>query len=245
MTFEALRDAVAAGTVDTLAGGGGLITLPVLLSLGLPPQIALGTNKLQSSFGSGSATRHFVKKGAVSLQYYAWGIACTAVGATAGAFSVQLLHADFLNHFIPFLLIAVALYVLFSPRLGRLDRRGRIAPGVFFPLAGLLFGFYDGFFGPGVGSFWVIAMMLGVGFNMQRATAGTKLLNFTSNFVSLVTFAVGGSVYYAAGLVMAAGQVLGGRLGAGLVLKGGTRLIRPIFILVVLVISLKLLFLHS
>jgi uncharacterized membrane protein YfcA len=233
--------ALFAGTMDTMAGGGGLITVPILMSLGWSPQDALGTNKFQASFGSGSATLHFARARAVTLRECAWGVLFTAVGAASGAWAVGHVPADFLSRLIPFLLIAMALYLLFSPRLGYEEHRPRMAPGTFAAVFGLGIGFYDGFFGPGTGSFWVLGFMVLRGFEMRKGTAHTKVMNFTSNIVSLAVFLLMGNVHFLPGLVMAGGQFLGGRLGARLVLARGAKLIRPVFIAVALAIALKLL----
>ena len=233
---------LVAGLVDAIAGGGGLITLPVLLWTGIPPQYALGTNKLQSTFGSGSAMAHFAGAGTITLKESLEGIAFTAVGAAAGALTVQRLDPGFLRGIIPFLLLAIALYTLLTPRLGLEDIHPRLAKLPFYLCCGLAIGFYDGFFGPGTGSFWVIALMLGLGYNMTTATGYTKVMNFTSNIVSLAMFILGGHVYYTAGLVMGVGQLIGARIGAGLVLSRGARFIRPIFITMSLAITAKLLF---
>jgi uncharacterized membrane protein YfcA len=109
-------------------------------------------------------------------------------------------------------------------------------------LFGLLFGFYDGFFGPGVGSFWSIAFVLLMGFNLTKATGYTKAMNFTSNIVSAVVFIIGGKVIYAIGLVMAVGQIFGSIVGARLVVKKGAKLIRPVFITIVILTTIKLLY---
>ena len=143
---------------------------------------------------------------------------------------------------IPFLLVAIALYTLFSPRLGHADVHPRLNPVPFYLLAGLALGFYDGFFGPGTGSFWVMALMLGLGCSMQRATGYTKVMNFTSNIVALALFIVGGQVRYTEGLVMGAGQLIGARIGARLVVTRGAGFIRPVFITMVLAISARLIY---
>jgi hypothetical protein len=233
--------ALFAGTADTIAGGGGLITVPVLMSLGWSPQDALGTNKFQASFGSGSATLHFARAGAVSLRDCGWGILWTGLGAAAGAWAVGQIPAGFLNKLIPFLLIAMALYVLFSPKLGREETPARMGIFGFSLLFGLGIGFYDGFFGPGTGSFWAMAYVFFLGFELRRATAHTKVMNFTSNLLSLAVFLVMGNVHFVPGLVMAGGQFLGGRIGAKLVMTKGAALVRPVFITVVVAIALKLL----
>jgi uncharacterized protein len=231
---------VVAGLIDSIAGGGGLITVPVLLGVGLPPQMALGTNKLQSTFGSASAMAHFVRAGTVKLREGAVGIFWTAIGAVLGAYIVQQIDPGFLKRFIPFLLLGILCYTIFTPKLGAEEVRPRLPRLVFYTLFGLLLGFYDGFLGPGTGSFWVIALMLGLGLEMRTATGYTKLFNFVSNIVSLVLFIAGGHVMFVAGLVMGAGQALGARFGAKLVITRGTSLIRPVFICSVLAVTAKL-----
>jgi uncharacterized protein len=233
---------LGAGFVDSIAGGGGLISLPVLLSLGLPPQDALGTNKLQATFGSGSAAWHYARAGLVRLKECPTGIVFTACGALLGASLVQGLSAGLLRRAIPVLLIAIALYNLFQPQLGAQDREPRMPLGLFSILFGLGLGFYDGLFGPGTGTFWAMAFLFGLGFNLAKATAYTKVMNVTSNLASLALFLAGGHVAVAAGLTMGAGQMLGARLGSGRVVKHGARFVRPVFIAVVLALTLKLLY---
>ncbi len=232
---------LVAGFVDSIAGGGGLITLPVLLSFGLDPRHALGTNKLQATCGSGSAAWHYARAGTVPLRDCLRGFLFSLLGAALGTLAVRQLDPSFLRRAIPVLLISVAVYTLLKPHLGAEDihpRMGRLPFDLFF---GLLIGFYDGFFGPGTGTFWTMAFMLGLGFNMTRATGYAKVMNFASNVSSLALFLPGGGVYYAAGLTMGIGQVLGARIGSRMVIARGTRFIRPIFISVVLALTVKLL----
>lgn len=230
----------AAGLIDSIAGGGGLITVPVLLGLGLPPQAALGTNKLQGSFGSFSAMVHFVQAGTVKLSDAAAGAAWTAAGAILGSYTVQQLDPGFLKKGIPFLLLAILCYTIFTPRLGAEEVHPRLPRGLFYAVAGLALGFYDGFLGPGTGSFWVVALMLGLGFDMRKGTGYTKVFNFVSNIVSLAVFLAGGEVLLLAGLVMGVGQAVGARVGARLVIRKGTRFVRPVFICSVLAVTAKL-----
>ncbi len=232
---------LVAGTVDAVAGGGGLITVPALLNLGLPVPLALGTNKFQSSFGSVSASVHFVRQGTVSLRECRLGIFMTLVGALLGAFAVQQIDADLLRHVVPWLLAAILLYTLLRPKIGTEDHPPKLSGPLFFTAFGLGLGFYDGFFGPGTGSFWAIALVLLLGQNFTRATALTKVMNATSNLASLVIFAAAGLVHVGAGLTMAAGQLIGGRLGAGLVVTRGARFIRPVFLTVVSLTLVRLL----
>jgi hypothetical protein len=231
-----------AGLIDSMAGGGGLITIPVLLGMGMPPQTALGTNKLQGTFGSGSAMLHFARAGSVRLRDCAIGVVWTAFGAAAGAMAVQTLDPSFLRLAIPLLLIAIASVMLFSPRLGMADVRERMGKNVFFLVFGLAIGFYDGFFGPATGTFWAMAFVLCLGFNLTRATAWTKVMNFTSNLVSLLFFLAGGFVSLPEGIVMGLGQFAGARIGSRLVISRGSRFVRPIFIAVVIAVSARLLY---
>lgn len=239
LPFLFLAGAVA-GLIDSIAGGGGLITIPVLLGVGVPPQYALGTNKLQGTFGSASAMAHFVKAGTVRLHDAAAGVFWTAVGAVLGSYTVQQIDPSFLKKIIPFLLLLILCYTVFTPKLGAEEVHPRLSKWLFYAFFGLLLGFYDGFLGPGTGSFWVVAIMLGLGFDMRKATGYTKVFNFVSNVVSLAVFVAGGHVLFWAGLLMGVGQAVGARAGARLVIRKGTRFVRPVFICSVLAVTAKL-----
>lgn len=232
---------LGAGTVDAMAGGGGLITLPVLLSTGMSPVEALATNKLQGSFGTFAASRYFVRRKLVDLREMRGMIVATFVGAVLGTVLVQLLDTQMLARVMPGLLVLIALYFMFSPRISDQDSERRMSAGLFTGLVASSIGFYDGFFGPGTGTFFTIAFVSLAGFSLARATAHTKILNFTSNIASLLFFALGGHIVWLAGMIMAVGQLLGGQLGAKLVVSKGTRLIRPLIVIVTLAMSAKLL----
>lgn len=232
---------LAAGFVDSIAGGGGLITLPVLLSLGLEPKDALGTNKLQASFGSGSASWHYARARAVDPRDCVRGFCCSFVGAALGSMAVQQLARALLERIIPIVLLVVAAYTLLKPRFGAEDVRARMNRRSFDFIFGLGIGFYDGFLGPGTGTFWTMAFMFCLGFNMLRATAYTKVMNFASNLSSLAFFLVTGHVLFLEGIIMGAGQLLGAKIGAGIVITRGTKFIRPVFLAAVFAITLKLL----
>ncbi|MEA3278511.1 MAG: TSUP family transporter [Pseudomonadota bacterium] len=232
--------AVIAGLVDAIAGGGGLITVPALLWAGLPPVEALATNKAQAVFGSFTATANFIHKGALDLRRAAFSVLCTFVGAASGAILVQFLGGELLASLIPGLLIAFALYFMFSPRVSDLDSRHRIGEPVFALTVGTGVGFYDGFFGPGTGTFFAVGFVSLLGYNLRRATAHTKLLNFTSNLAALLFFLAGGYVVWSIALVMAVGQLLGAWVGSHLVLRHGTRVVRPVLVVASLAVSFKL-----
>jgi len=229
-----------AGFVDSVAGGGGLITLPVLLGVGVPVQASLATNKLQAVFGSASASWNYARLGTVSFGECKTGVCCTVLGAAAGTLLVQHLDREFLRRALPVLLAVVALGVLFKPDLGAKDIHPRMAWPWFYLLAGSLLGFYDGFFGPGTGTFWAMAFMLGLGFNLTKATGYTKVMNFASNAASLALFLWAGQVDYRAGLIMGVGQLIGAKIGSGMVVARGVKFIRPIFLAVVIALALKL-----
>lgn len=235
---------LVAGTVDAIAGGGGLITLPTLLGVGLPPPLALGTNKLGSVFGTASATWSFARQGVVDVRECGRGVLFTAIGAVAGAAAVRLLDPALLGRAIPWLLAAIVCYMIFRPTLGETDRHHRMEAPAFYALFGLALGFYDGFFGPGVGSFWTIAFVMLLGHNFLKAAAHTKVMNLTSNAASLAFFAVAGAVVVAPGLALAAGQIIGGRLGAHLAMTRGARFVRPIFLVMAVLTVAKLIWQH-
>lgn len=232
--------AVLGGFVDSIAGGGGIITVPALLAVGLPPHLALGTNKLQAVFGSFTAAMNYRRGGMVRWRNLAGGISCTALGALIGTQAVQTVSAGLLTQVIPLLLVVIFFYMLFRPELGMSPRPHRISPRLFYLIFGLLLGFYDGFFGPGTGSFWAMAFVSGLGFDLKKATAHTKVMNFTSNLTALAFFLLGGNVLLKAGLVMGVGQVAGAFLGSHLVLARGTRFIRGFFLSVVAATLAKL-----
>jgi len=237
--------ALVAGGIDAMAGGGGLLTVPALLWAGLTPVQALATNKAQSVFGSLAATVRFLHGGAIDLRSAALAVACTFAGAAAGAIAVQVLAGDLLAGLVPVLLIAFALYFLCSPRVSDLDSRRRIGHGTFAFTIGTSVGFYDGFFGPGTGTFFAIGYVALLGYNLRRATAHAKLLNFTSNLAALLLFVAGGQVVWALALAMAAGQFIGGWIGAHLVLSHGARLVRPVLVAMSLAVSAHLLWEQS
>jgi uncharacterized protein len=234
--------AALAGLIDAIAGGGGLLALPALLWAGLPPVQALATNKLQGSFGTFAASWNFLRRGEIGLKPLRIPILMTFFGSASGTLAVQQLGSELLGQLVPILLVAFALYFLLSPRVGDTDAQHRIGHGLFGLGVGFGVGFYDGFFGPGTGSFFAVAFVLLLGYNLRRATAGTKVLNFTSNIASLIFFALAGQVVWQVGLPMGVAQMAGAWVGSHLVIRHGTRLVRPVLVVVSLAISLRLLF---
>ncbi len=233
---------IFAGFIDSIAGGGGIITVPVLLSFGIPPHMALGTNKLQSSFGSFTASLNYSRKGLISFSAIKTAILFTAIGSFAGAITIQFLSAEFLNIIIPVFLCIIFVYTIFSPKLGEKTSKPIISKNIFYIAAGLIMGFYDGFFGPGTGSFWVIAIVLLIGLDLKKATAFTKFTNFTSNFTALVFFIIGGKVLFLVGICMGAGQIIGAFAGSRLVILKNTGFVRIFFIIIVGITLVKLVY---
>lgn len=232
---------LVAGFIDSIAGGGGLLTVPALLLAGLTPMQALGTNKLQSVFGSGSASLTFARKGHVDWREMKLPFALSALGSAFGAYLATVISAEFLRTFLPVLLMLIALYFALKPDISDLPGRQILVPAVFTATFVPLIGFYDGILGPGTGSFFMMGYVALAGFGMLRATAHTKLLNFASNIGALVIFVLGGAVIWKIGLAMGLGQFIGARLGAGLAMKNGARLIKPLLVTVCIILSAKLL----
>ncbi|MDF2939918.1 MAG: putative permease [Gammaproteobacteria bacterium] len=224
---------LAAGIVDTIAGGGGLITVPALLAAGLPPASVLATNKLQASFGSGTASVRLMQYSHTPVKEVLLGCLFCLIGATLGTVAVMCLNSEFLQRLMPVLLVIILLYSIFSSRMSAIDQPARLPKWIFMLIFGILLGFYDGFFGPGTGSFWVISIIFFLGYNLQKATIHAKVYNFISNIVALIWFIIGGHVIYSIGLLMASGQFIGAHIGAKLVMKQGATLIKPLFICMV------------
>lgn len=232
--------AFVAGFIDAIAGGGGLLTVPAMLSAGIPPITVLATNKLQGSFGSGTACWNFSRKGMIDWQSY-WPIVLVIfVLSGMGAWVVQSIKADVLSLIVPVLLIAVAAYVLLSPRMHDEDAHRRIGRAGYAPVAGAI-GFYDGFFGPGAGSFFATTLVSLRGMGLTRATAHTKAFNFASNISSLIMFVVGGHILFALGLCMAVGTTLGAYAGSHTAMRFGAKVIRPLLVVISLALTARLL----
>lgn len=233
--------ALVAGFVDSIAGGGGLLCLPALLLAGFDPVAALATNKVQGSFGTASATLAFTRKGHLDLLANWKSVAATFAGACLGVLAVQVAPVRLLSGLLPVLLIAMALYFALSPRLSNADAHPRL-PFAFF-IAGFapVIGFYDGIFGPGTGSFFMLALVTLFGFGIVRATATTKLLNLTSNLASVIMFTFTGKIVWSVGLMMGVGQFIGAQVGSHLAMARGVSVIRPLLVVVCCALTVKLL----
>ena len=230
-----------AGIVDSIAGGGGLLAIPALLLAGFDPVSALATNKLQGSFGTGSAVVAYARHGHIDFRSSKRMVATTFIAACLGVFAVAFAPTSLLSALMPILLIAMALYFALSPKLSNDDAHARITQKKFSYTAAPAVGFYDGLFGPGAGSFYLLSFVTLLGYGVLRASAHTKLLNFTSNIASLVVFALSGKIIWTVGLAMGAGQFLGAQVGSRLAIKSGAKLIRPLLVVVCIGMAIKLL----
>lgn len=233
--------ALLAGTVDAIAGGGGLITLPALLTAGLPPHLALGTNKGQSVWGSFAALIAFAREGRVDRKQALVTFPLGLLGSLVGASLVLLISKDALRPVVIAMLIGAAVLLLV-----RKPSRDEDAPSpraaMFAAVLALVIGCYDGFFGPGTGTFLIVGFVALCGKSLLRATADAKVVNFASNLAAVATFARDGSVLWKVALPMAAGQLVGGVLGARLAIKGGAKLIRAMVLVVSGALVIKLVY---
>ena len=231
------------GLVDAVAGGGGLITLPAYLLAGLPPHLASGTNKCGNAFGTFLATGRFLKRGDVHLPT----AALAAAGALMGAWLGTQLNMVVPEQVLYYLMLAVvpimAVFLLFRRDFGSEDRSGQLGRRrlmVFSGLIGLVIGTYDGFFGPGAGTFLMLAFTGLCRFDLLTATGIWKLSSSASNLASVVTFAAAGKVMWAVGIPAALCGIAGNFVGTSLALRGGARVIRPMFFVVLALLMVRL-----
>jgi len=236
LIFLALASGFA-GFVDAMAGGGGLIQLPALL-IGLPNKdlaLILGTNKVPSIFGTTAAARNYFKniKPDIPLTISMMGPAF--IGSMTGAAFAATIPKDFFKPFIVFLLITVAIYIWRKPALGmnenlKFTHKKRL---LFVALIGLLIGFYDGIFGPGTGTFLVFFLVSGIGYAFLKASATAKLVNIATNAGAILSFQLTGHIWWQLGLLLAFANVAGAVIGSRLAIKGGSPLVRKVFLAVI------------
>jgi uncharacterized membrane protein YfcA len=229
-----------AGTVDAIAGGGGLITLPALLAAGLPPALALGTNKGQSVFGSGAALLRYARAGLVDGRVARVTFPAGLIGSLGGAALVLLVPPALLRPVVLGLLVVVAVVLAFRPAAPSAPRASAHRSLYVAATIALVIGAYDGFFGPGTGTFLIFGFVIFFGAGMREASADAKVVNFASNLAAVALFASRGLVAWNVALPMAAGQFAGGLAGAHLAVRGGDRLVRWVVLLVVLALVVKL-----
>ncbi len=244
MTIDALTivllslASLGAGTVDAIAGGGGLITVPALLAAGLTPHQTLGTNKGQSVWGSSAALVAFWRAGRVDRKQALYAFPLGFVGALAGATVVSAIDKDALKPIVIAMLIGAAVLLVV-----RKPTRAEDAPHPAWWIAALLalvIGAYDGFFGPGTGTFLIVGFVALCGRSLVHASADAKVVNFASNLASVCVFSYHGYIVWQLAIPMAFGQLAGGVIGAQLAMKGGERIVRGVVLVVSGALILKL-----
>ena len=231
-----------AGLISSIAGSGGILTLPALLWAGLPPLNALATNKLQSSIGTMSSAWNFFRHGHLAIRPLLPVLLMGFVGSVIGTFAVQQLDSEILLKLIPFLLIAIAIYFLLMPKIAVAKPQPKLSQGWFACTAGLGMGFYGGFFGPAMGSIFPFLLVWLVARNLVTATAETKLMILVVNGTSAIIFIAAGHVIWGLAIAMAIAQMVGARMGSNLVMQRGSGLVQPIITIVTLLMAIKLLF---
>ncbi|RJX70220.1 hypothetical protein DZ860_13790 [Vibrio sinensis] len=235
--------AFVAGFIDAVAGGGGMLTVPALLSIGLPPHIALGTNKLAATFASSTAALTYYRKRLFKPKYWGRAFVCTLIGATLGTLFVDWISTEWLEKMLPLIILAAAIYTIFHKTPTSNQDELPASCSIFNRkqyIQGLTLGFYDGVAGPGTGAFWTVSSMALYRLNILMASGLAKAMNFTSNITSLVTFALLGHIDWVLGFTMGLCLMAGAFVGAHSAIHFGAKFIRPVFVTVVSVLAIKL-----
>lgn len=234
----------AASFVDSIAGGGGLISLPAFLIAGVPAHLALGTNKFSATAASFTSSIKYATSGKVNFKLLKILIPFTLVGAGIGVNTVLLIDQKYLQGMVLTMVLAVGVYSLFSKTMGQENRfeginKKNLTLGIILAFS---IGFYDGFFGPGTGSFLIFGLISIFGFDFINAGGNARILNFVSNVTALVLFGIQGKIDYALGIPVAISMILGARFGTMMALNKGVKLVKPIFVTMSLGVAGKMLF---
>ncbi len=235
--------ALLAGFIDAIAGGGGMLIMPALLSTGMPPHLVVGTNKLIGTFGTFSASLTFIRKGLFKPRLW-WAMSFGVfVGALVGALLIYLMSAGVLKKLLPLAILLAAAYLAWPRRvsLTAAHPEPALSPHTIRRsiklLTGGLIGFYDGFIGPGTGAFWMAAAMKLFRLDLVAAAGVARFMNFISNLTALLTFMMLGNIHYAVGLSMGGLLMIGAFAGAHSAIRYGAPFIRPVFLIVVLLMA--------
>ena len=232
--------AFLASLIDSIAGGGGLLTTPAMLLVGINPLNTLATNKFQSCFGTFTSTYNYYKNGLLTEPKRYLFFFLSFAGSMVGTFLVSRISNEVLESIIPILLISAAVFFILNRGPSTSNKSSSLV--FIFNLIVILIGFYDGFFGPGTGSFFVLAFVIIKGISIMEATAITKLLNFASNFAAFIIFAIKGYVIWELGLIMAVAQIGGANLGSRFAISNGEKVVRPVLVVVSILLSIRILF---
>lgn len=232
-----------AGFVDSIAGGGGLISLPAYIIAGVPTHFAIGTNKMASAMGTTVSASRYLKnrylKGAGMIR-----VAAALIGSLIGARLSLLVDDRILRNMMIVVLPIVAFYVLRSKDMGEQEGKEMLPPSRLYPaviLAAFAIGTYDGFYGPGTGTFLLLIFTGATRMNVRTASALTKIINLTSNIAALVTFLIHGTVVLPLGLAAGICSIAGNYIGSGLVVQNGLRIVRPVILVVLVILFVKIL----
>lgn len=243
ITFLCIGGFIAA-FVDSIAGGGGLISMPVLMAIGVPIHLAIGTNKFAASAGCISSAYRYAKSGKTNNELLKKLVPFTIIGSILGVKCVLSINENILNVLVVLMILIVAIYTFVSKNLGQEDRfeginKKNLRLGM---LMALILGFYDGFFGPGTGTFLTFGFIKIYGYDFLHASANTKILNLTSNVTSLLLFMINGQVYYKIAVLFALVMIIGAYVGAKVAIKNGSKMIKPIFLVMALFMVTKLMY---
>jgi uncharacterized membrane protein YfcA len=232
--------AFLASLIDSIAGGGGLLTTPAMLLVGISPLNTLATNKFQSCFGTFTSTYNYYKNGLLTEPKRFLYFFLSFGGSMVGTYLVSRISNELLESIIPILLISAAVFFILNRGPSTSYKSSSLL--FIFNVIVILIGFYDGFFGPGTGSFFVLAFVIIKGISIMEATAITKLLNFASNFAAFIIFALKGYVIWELGLIMAVAQIGGANLGSRFAISNGEKVVRPVLVIVSVLLSIRILF---
>ena len=229
-----------AAFIDSVVGGGGLISLPALLFTGLSPSAAVATNKLAGTMGSLTSTITFYRSGKIDLKSVMKFFPLTFIGSMIGAWIVHLMNPELLKPLMLVMLAAVAIYTIFKKDWGSISAVKKLSKAKYglFLVVITAIGFYDGFLGPGTGSFLIFAFLM-VGYDFLKAAGNAKLLNFGSNVGALIMFVFLGQINFAYGLIMGVAQILGAICGSKYAIKRGSGYVRGLFITVTVLLLAK------
>lgn len=234
-----------AGFLDSIAGGGGLISLPAFLIAGVPPHMALGTNKMSSVLGTSMATWRFAKNGYIQLKKVLWFIVAALIGSTIGANLTLRVSEKIVEYMMICVLPIVAFYVLRNKKMGDDSLAHSIPEKKSFLIAlaaAFMIGVYDGFYGPGTGTFLILVLTGAARYTMKEAAGTTKAINLSSNVAAIITFIINGKVIYPLGLAAGFCSILGNYLGSGMVLSNGQKIVRPLVLVVLMILFVKIIF---
>lgn len=232
-----------AAFIDSIAGGGGLITLPAFLAAGIPVHYTLGTSKFSSTASSLTSSIKYIRSGNTNFTILKYLIPSAFIGAIFGVRTVLKINESILQTLVLILVVSIGIYSLFSKSVGIENKfegtnKKNITIGLIFVF---IVGFYDGFFGPGAGAFLIFGLIRIYGFDFTKAGGNARVLNFTTNIASLIVFIIGGKVNFLYGVPIAISMMFGARLGTKFALTHGSKLIKPIFITMALAVACKML----